>query len=308
VQSDLITALQRDGVVCLRGVFSEQAIEEFRSAYVDCWSLTKAHAQDPASGPWQRRVFHRMDSKTAPFDKILYHRVPLKQLEEQGIAGGDTVKGQYGEKSVLVRMGRGRYDFTLGMSSTVLATDKVTRPEPVLKVLQHFLGRTSEWISYPGGLPAEGPCSAGRWHRDTYSLWEEDGIADGALPPFYFTMIAPLTRVCEEDGPTQFKLGSHRLSSHAIDDAPMCTTELSPGDAFLFDGRIVHRGGPRTKEAGVRHALYCVHHKWWYTDDDMVPPTTQLEELDPAEVATIEEEEPWLRSPDTKPRWGRTCC
>ena len=46
--------------------------------------------------------------------------------------------------------------------------------------------------------------------------------------------------------------------------APVAFTELTPGDVLLFDGRIVHRGGARSKDAGARHVVYSVHHKWWY--------------------------------------------
>ena len=185
--------------------------------------------------------------------------------------------------------------------------------------------------------------------------------------------------------------------SHGV-QAQVAFTELAPGDVLLFDGRIVHRGGARSKDAGARHVVYSVHHKWWYvllggstqnrwhiligclqsllcffrclslctsslvlvvmmkskelktkishthslplcaphrwlpiihsvafpnlvgsicqasdirsdgtssciiiccvrcryTDDDMVPPTTRLEPLTDAEVAVIEQEEPWL--------------
>ena len=53
-------------------------------------------------------------------------------------------------------MGCGRYDFTLGMEDTVLAQSDFLHPPAVAPILAQLLGPSSEWISYPGGLPAEG--------------------------------------------------------------------------------------------------------------------------------------------------------
>eukprot|EP00931_Biecheleriopsis_adriatica_P048454 TRINITY_DN27994_c0_g1_i1.p1 TRINITY_DN27994_c0_g1~~TRINITY_DN27994_c0_g1_i1.p1 ORF type:complete len:396 (-),score=61.67 TRINITY_DN27994_c0_g1_i1:10-1122(-) len=288
----LAETLRKDGVVCVRKVFTQEQVAELRAAYDECWAMARASMVDPeCSGPWVRRVFnHFSGSKTAPLDKGLYNRVPIKQLSSKA----SDVKGQYGNQSVIVRMGKGRYDFTHNMENTVLSKDEATRPEPIRSLLGSFLGPESEWHSYPGGLPAEGTCGPGRWHRDTYSLWDDEEM-DAAILPFYFTMIAPLTRVREEDGPTQFRLGSHLLPTGKVGAAPLASVELEAGDAILFDGRIVHRGGPRSKAAGARHALYTVHHKWWYTDDDMSPPITRIEPLKPHEIARIEEEEPWTK-------------
>jgi len=290
-----LAVLRVDGVVCIRGAWSQQQTAEFKEAYDQCWAATKSCVAASSGAVWERRVFHHMDSPTAPLDKVLYNRMPILQLNSNVDRTDAASRGQYSEKSVLVRMGCGRYDFTLGMEDTVLAQSDFLHPPAVAPILGQLLGAASEWISYPGGLPAEGSCKDGKWHRDTYSLWEEQGMADAQLPPWYLTMIAPLTHLKEADGPTQFRLGSHHMTAAEAPQAPVAFTELAPGDVLLFDGRIVHRGGARSKHAGARHVIYSVHHKWWYTDDDMVPPTTRLEPLTHAEVAVIEQEEPWLR-------------
>jgi len=109
-------------------------------------------------------------------------------------------------------------------------------------------------------------------------------------------MIVPLTKIKQKDGPTQFRVGSHHMTASQVGSAPFCSSDLEPGDAVLFDGRIVHRGGPRSEEAGARHALYFVYHKWWYQDNEMdVADVCQVESLRDEEISKMEAEEPWLK-------------
>lgn len=282
-----LEALRDDGVVCLKGLFSHDQITEFRSVYDVCWEKTKLEISRPVAGrSWSRRIYSRMGgpqgSRTAALDKGLYHRVPTMYIGDEGES--------------VVRMGRGRFDFACGMGGTVLGSDDLLRPTPLLRILTNTLGPDSEWLSYPGGLPAEGACGAGRWHRDIFSLWEDEGTRDADLSPWYFTMIAPMTTVTQADGPTQFRLGSHRMAADKVGSAPFCSPNVEVGDALVFDGRVVHRGGPRAKQVDARHALYCVHHKWWYQDNEIgVGNVARLEPVTADEVANMESEDPWLR-------------
>lgn len=79
----------------------------------------------------------------------------------------------------------------------------------------------------------------------------------------------PLCPIRDDNGPTQFWLGSHRRQLDALPDdaAPdVAAVEADVGDAVLFDGKVLHRGGAkRTDEA--RHVLYVVFKKCWYTDE-----------------------------------------
>jgi len=282
--------LARDGVVHVKGLFRAEEIAAFGRAYDTCWSEAKTRLAAP--GPWRRRLYARMDPRTAPYTKALYHGVPYKVLNRADEPASEAI-----------RMGPGRYDFTQGMAATCLESDACLRPDFARRVLwpptdggQAGAPPESEWVSYAGGLPTEGANPAGKWHRDVYSLWEEAPISDGALPPFYYTMIVPLTQIRAEDGPTQFKLGTHRAAPEAFASAPIAAADLDVGDALLFDGSVLHRGGPRAKEAGARHALYVVHHKWWYSDDDLACPRyVRVEDLSAAEVADIEAADPALR-------------
>lgn len=287
-------ALEEDGVVLLRGLFTAARMEEFGEAYRAAWAKTQAAL---GGGEWVRRVYTRMEGPTFNLDKSLYHKVAHMEVPQ----GGE------GAKTEVIRMGKGRYDFSHGMEGTVLDSDLLLRPEPVRSVLSSFLGAESEWLSYTGGLPVEGARGPGRWHRDTYSLWEETGASDAAMPPWYFTMVAPLTSVGRDEGMTQFRLGSHLVPPERVHAMPVgAPARLEPGDALLFDGRVVHRGG-RCTTAASREALYCVYHKFWYTDDDAALVGKGYVEVEPvpaAEVAQMEAEEPWLRGPPRPRRRG----
>ena len=53
-----------------------------------------------------------------------------------------------------------------------------------------------DWTHYCGALPSysahtSGGSEFGPWHRDTYSLFQNEE-QDAALPPFYLTLIVPL--------------------------------------------------------------------------------------------------------------------
>ncbi len=48
---------------------------------------------------------------------------------------------------------------------------------------------------------------------------EDEGMADADVPPWYFTMIVPLTSVTQADGPTQFRLGTHKLPADRLGGA-----------------------------------------------------------------------------------------
>eukprot|EP00746_Dinoflagellata_sp_MGD_P103891 gnl/MRDRNA2_/MRDRNA2_43066_c0_seq2.p1 gnl/MRDRNA2_/MRDRNA2_43066_c0~~gnl/MRDRNA2_/MRDRNA2_43066_c0_seq2.p1 ORF type:complete len:175 (+),score=28.81 gnl/MRDRNA2_/MRDRNA2_43066_c0_seq2:40-525(+) len=117
-------------------------------------------------------------------------------------------------------------------------------------------------------------------------------------------MIAPLTHVKAEDGPTEFRLRSHKVRTKPEDirNLPLSSLELRPGDAVLFDGRIVHRGGPRAKTAGARDVIYAVHSKWWYNEDDIGGAEyglTTVPLVPDAEVNKMYVEEPWLKPEKT---------
>jgi len=97
-------------------------------------------------------------------------------------------------------------------------------------------------ISAPGAAPQP-------LHADT--LWDQEGV-------LFSTFIA-LQDVTPAMGPTRFLVGSHTLEAHeAFDDdgidyvsaaagSAACGL-LAPGEATLYDGRVLHCGGPNRSD------------------------------------------------------------
>jgi hypothetical protein len=54
----------------------------------------------------------------------------------------------------------------------------------------------------------------GTWHRDAYSLFDDETL-DLKLPTFYLTVLIPLVDVLPGDSTTEFIVGSHKLNLKA---------------------------------------------------------------------------------------------
>lgn len=97
------------------------------------------------------------------------------------------------------------------------------------------------------------------------------------LPGHYFNIFFSPKRVPADAGQTAFVLGSHQLrrcaylTSQADDDRcnrikpELIRPRLRPGDAVLFDARILHFGLPNRSQV-VRPLVYCNIHAAWFRD------------------------------------------
>ena len=124
------------------------------------------------------------------------------------------------------------------------------------------------------------------WHMDGGHLYEGDGAL--SLPAHALTMFIPLVDVDEENGPTEFLVGSHRRRIVHPDD--QCggaggdggdgvggggvdgsgggrrVPILAPaGSAIIFDYRTWHRGLPN-RSARDRPVIYLVAARPWFAD------------------------------------------
>jgi ectoine hydroxylase-related dioxygenase (phytanoyl-CoA dioxygenase family) len=123
----------------------------------------------------------------------------------------------------------------------------------------------NDYYEYAGALPSSGGNGDGTWHRDIYSLFENDEF-DIAMPNFYFTMLIPLVNITDEDGPTEVIVGSHKTAYHKTgvpkNPEKIRCTDLNPGDVVLMNGKAVHRGSANN---GLRERdyLYIVFQKKW---------------------------------------------
>ena len=119
----------------------------------------------------------------------------------------------------------------------------------------------------------------GYWHRDAYSLFNNEKV-DLSLPPFYYTMLIPLDHVNAYSGGTEFILGSHKTNLSKMNiktNKQLCewinknndiqyAPELNIGDICIFHGYTIHRGLFNHTNTN-RNMIYCVFKKNWYNDE-----------------------------------------
>ena len=173
-------------------------------------------------------------------------------------------------------MGNNRYDFTYGFEHMKLQSPIVNN------IMQQML--KFEFEHYLGCLPVESvndtnSIGNGTWHRDAYSLFDNETF-DMQLKPFYYTVLIPLEDICNSSISTEFIIGSHKdnLTEKGVTDGCLLTQwcdsigkdkkikiTCKRGDAIVFNGYTLHRGvfGDGKK----RDMIYAVFKKNWYNDE-----------------------------------------
>lgn len=137
--------------------------------------------------------------------------------------------------------------------------------EPIVSVLLERSVRRV-WTGSILGLPAAEDTESQRWHADTPHLYSIH------LPPHSITVHIPLIDLTLENGPTEFRLGSHilgQLKGEAGDGEEESDDRLAlcapRGSVILYDERIEHRGLKNCTEM-PRPIAYCTYAKAWYRD------------------------------------------
>jgi hypothetical protein len=253
--------LREDGVVVLENVYTEDQFTAITGRYQELYQEFLSALPGAA---WKTNRFVRTDTPTFKLDKKLYHDVPM---------------APWGSDGIIVHMGAGRYDFSSRekFEQGALGSVWFRYPSPVRALVERLL--VGDFRDAVGALPSNAQSATGRWHRDIYA----------SLPPFYLTMLVPLVELTAENGATEFILGSHRQTlAQAVEGGERSRTapkrtflaEARPRGVVLFDGRIIHRGGPNSTSE-ERPVLYQTFTKRWYYDLGQEEPNT-LERAEPA--------------------------
>lgn len=253
--------LQIAGVSKISNVFTKDTIELLRTRYLESWKSIKLNW--PTT--WYKRQYLDMNRK---YDNYI---------------GTDLYNGRkiaYYRDTMIIDMGLNRYDFTFGLDSINLQL-----PDILTKIIDKLLG--SDYDYYLGGLPIEsqtefnGKPNNGYWHRDAYSLFNDETI-DLSLPPFYYTILIPFDNINSCNGGTEFISGSHKINLSALnitnteqfnlwidqlDRSQFITPELNIGDIVIFNGYTIHRGLFNKFIHSRRDMLYIVVKKTWYNDE-----------------------------------------
>mmetsp|Transcript_47674 Transcript_47674/g.116093 ORF Transcript_47674/g.116093 Transcript_47674/m.116093 type:complete len:395 (-) Transcript_47674:46-1230(-) len=84
-----------------------------------------------------------------------------------------------------------------------------------------------------------------KWHADGGHLFSSNQLPGGlTLPPHCINVFYPLVHLSESNGPTEFRIASHRFDQDKNSNGKVVEFPLTcpAGGAVLFDYRIQHRG------------------------------------------------------------------
>lgn len=269
--------LDSNGLILIPNAIDLQELARLHEMYDASWSEIKPKL---AMLDWKRMRFNSgVQSQTGFFGKNIYDGKLVASYPSS--CGNDNSDYCGCKSSQIINMGNGRYDFVHGFSGLQLDS------EPVNVIMKAML--CGEYESYMGALPmleadnaGASESSNGIWHRDAYSLFDDESI-DLVLKPFYYTVLIPLDDVHESSGrTTEFILGSHKVNlilNHVrnTDDLnKWCETSYAryrlnckAGDVCIFHGYLVHRGIDSLIPASGKPARICyaVYKKNWYNDE-----------------------------------------
>ena len=244
--SDLTEAFHRDGILVLQQALPATALEEWQSFCQDYFG----------------KCF-----------ETLYERGHTQHAEHK-TDDGDYVLGlgaKHGFREIVMRS-PGRYELSLLNEEQAPATSNVLEPLSRLipSLLEHLQMDTLK-LCHLSLLVATPGSDQQTWHADGghVNILEHE-------PCHVFNVFIPLQDVTLENGPTEFRPGTHY---HTRNLGPMmlaakCRKTLKPqymatlqvGDACIFDYRILHRGSPNRSRQQNRNFLVLAFSQPWFTD------------------------------------------
>jgi hypothetical protein len=193
-------------------------------------------------------------SKKSIFDLNKEHETYWRAFKRTFVANRNGV-GYFRGRMVLF-LEKGRYDLDLDFG--------IFRSKRFLEntTIKHIVNNTikTNYISYAGSLPSVPNSKDGSWHRDVYSLFEDEKL-ETSLPVFYLTVLIPLVDIDANNGATEFIVGSHKGGK----SGKRVIVEAKSGSAIICNGMVYHRGRAN-KSNTERHMLYIVYCKKWYND------------------------------------------
>jgi len=188
-----------------------------------------------------------------PTDLIAAINTELEQTwteHEAAIASGGALR--VGSKRYMISLGT---EGALGRSE-VLASPKLTAICDELLGSDFILGSLTTVVSLPGA-------QAQRWHCDNNALFPD--APEMETPPFSIAAILPLIELTSEIGATQVQPRSHRETQSAHNPMPYAIPDPKPGDCYVMDSRLMHRGLPN-RSTVKRPILSLVYQRPWYND------------------------------------------
>jgi hypothetical protein len=229
--------LQNDGVVIIENLYSPETVDALNQA--------------------QQAAFDHVN-------KLISSGI-IKETSINWIAENNELqylkkKVYYYDNIMNISLGKGRYDYQWGLTLGIFSRPEIYFPSPIKELV--IKGLHKDFHQHIGTLPLLPHTEEGDWHRDTLPLFTDNKL-NLSLPPWFYTLLIPLVDISQENGSTQFILGSHKCSFEEANNLPKLQVKTKKGSGILLDGRVFHRGMPNhTNE--VRPMLYIVYEKNWY--------------------------------------------
>jgi ectoine hydroxylase-related dioxygenase (phytanoyl-CoA dioxygenase family) len=192
----------------------------------------------------------------------------------------DPEEESYAFKQIIHRS-MGRFDMQM---------DEGVAPSPLLaslaekvfgawhcRLLERLLGPDYR-INFTAALYAAAGCADQEPHADGGHLFHSTHGTSVQAPMHALQLFLPMCEMDAERGPTEFWPGSHLVANTRFADMmPSLVLEASPGDAIVFDFRVVHRGTANRKGRGQwRPILYQTVTRSWFADDFNFPSQSLL--------------------------------
>lgn len=243
------------------------------------------------------QVEHAINASLAP---ILHSRARLRERLRMAMATRGNLRHLFKDLQgeLLLRSGQtfrerddGRIDQRLPMSGAFAFDQRsLLANSLVVSILAALLGEDMELKTIHAIHALEGksvafdsPATARvaqHWHRDASLLFAPDARfhltdvhtrASGAfLPPHAINVFIPLQHLTEDNGATQFTLGSHMWGDVWVDDeeaeAPLRDHSflLPRGSFILADYRTVHRGTVNLSNRTRSMLMLIYGRSWWH--------------------------------------------
>jgi hypothetical protein len=183
------------------------------------------------------------------------HQKYWTAFRDAGVVNNNGV-GSFRRHTVLF-LEKGRYDLDLDFG--IFRSSKLLDNAIIRSIVDKTI--KSNYICYAGSLPSVPNSENGSWHRDVYSLFDDEKL-ELSLPIFYITVLIPLGDINRINGATEFIVGSHRRRGKS---GERIIAEAKVGSAIVCNGMVYHRGRANRSDT-ERHVLYVVYCKRWYRD------------------------------------------
>jgi ectoine hydroxylase-related dioxygenase (phytanoyl-CoA dioxygenase family) len=164
----------------------------------------------------------------------------------------------------IVKRDGGRVDMRYNLEQSPYTDSRISYNSIVFPFMKHLLGGEDVSLLYMGVMFAQQQSAEShqKWHGDGGQLFT--GSDAGHLPAHCINVFIPLVDLIDENGPTEFAVGTH-VAGKFGEDQNKFSVCCDAGSAVIFDYRIKHRGAAN-KCPTDRPVLYMAYSRPWFKD------------------------------------------